>query len=195
VTTPPSRSTQPLGQRIVRVLREELGEIRPIQHALDLASRTIPPKVGNHLRASLLRARGIAIGEGTVVYDTPELSGGEAAGRAKMYIGRHCIIDVRCAFELGANITIGDRVTLGHNVMIITTTHDLGPREHRAGPLVRNPVRIEDGAWIGPCSIILPGVTVGAGAIVDPSSVINKNVAPNTRVRGSPAKVVEELEP
>lgn len=193
--TVPSRSTQSLGQRIFRVLTEEFGEVRPLEHALDLAVRAIPAKVGYELRASILRARGVKVGKGTMVYDAPELSSGEAAGHATLSIGEDCIIDVRCVFELGAAITIGDRVTLGHNVMIITTTHDLGPREHRAGPLVRNPVRVEDGAWIGPCSVILPGVTIGAGAIVDPSSVVNKNVAPNTRVRGTPAKAVEELAP
>ena len=71
----------------------------------------------------------------------------------------------------------------------------LGPREHRAGLRIRHPVVIEDGAWIGARSVILPGVTIGAGAVVDAGSTVNKSVAPNTRVRGTPAKVVEELAP
>jgi maltose O-acetyltransferase len=112
-----------------------------------------------------------------------------------MTIGKNCVIDIGCSFELGEAIAIGDNVTLGNNVMVITTTHELGPREHRAGAVVSNPVQIETGAWIGPRSVILPGVTIGAGAIVDAGSVVNKTVAPNTRVRGTPAKVVEELAP
>ena len=86
-------------------------------------------------------------------------------------------------------------MTIGHQVLIITTTHELGPREHRAGSALRNPVKIEDGAWIGSRCVILPGVTVGAGAIVEPGSVVNKDVAPNTSVRGIPAKVVQEPAP
>jgi maltose O-acetyltransferase len=54
-------------------------------------------------------------------------------------------------------------------------------------------VKIEDGAMIGPRCTILPGVTVGAGAVVDAGSVVNKSVPPNARVRGIPAKQVEEL--
>jgi acetyltransferase-like isoleucine patch superfamily enzyme len=41
--------------------------------------------------------------------------------------------------------------------------------------------------------VILPGVTVGAGAIVTAGALVNKDVAPNTRVAGTPAKQVEEL--
>jgi maltose O-acetyltransferase len=192
--TPP-RAAADLARRAFRAVHAEVSQFHPVLHALSLGSRIIPPQVGGNLRVSVLRAMGVEVGEGTVVYDTPEFTGGDYEGSAKMKIGNDCVIGVRCSFELGSAITIGDRVTIGHNVLIITTTHDLGPREHRAGPLVRNPVQIEDGAWIGPCAVILPGVTIGAGAIVDPGSVVNKNVLPNTRVRGTPAKQVEELAP
>ena len=110
-----------------------------------------------------------------------------------MSIGKDCVIGRGCSFELGEWVRIGSRVTLGDEVMIITTTHELGPRDHRAGPLVRTSVTVEDGAWIGPRCVILPGVTVGSGAIVEAGSVVNKNVPANARVRGTPARVVERL--
>jgi acetyltransferase-like isoleucine patch superfamily enzyme len=183
-----------LVQDVARVLTGEVERFQPLQHALNLVSRAIPLQTGNRMRASTIRARGIEVGEGTVVYGAPEFSGGQS-GFARMTIGKNCVIDIGCSFELGEAIAIGDNVTLGNNVMVITTTHELGPREHRAGAVVSNPVQIETGAWIGPRSVILPGVTIGAGAIVDAGSVVNKTVAPNTRVRGTPAKVVEELAP
>lgn len=52
------------------------------------------------------------------------------------------------------------------------------------------PVVVEDGAWIGFNSIILKGVTIGAGAIVAAGSVVTKDVAPGTTVAGNPAKTV-----
>ena len=55
------------------------------------------------------------------------------------------------------------------------------------------PVTIKAGAWLGPRSIVLPGVTVGEGAIVMPGSLVNKDVAPNTRVAGTPARLIETL--
>jgi maltose O-acetyltransferase len=184
-----------LARRLARAMEEEVAQLRPFHHVLDVASRAIPPRVGNQLRTAALRARGIDVGEGTEVYGAPEFSGGESGFFAKMTIGRDSVIGIRCSFELGETITIGNRVTLGHNVMILTTSHELGPREHRAGAIVRSPVRLEDGAWVGARAIILPGVTVGAGAVVEPGSVVNKNVAPNTRVRGTPARPVEMPKP
>ena len=162
---------------------------------LAFVSRLIPLRVGNQLRASSCACGGFGWGRHPASA-TPRPS--PAAIRADFptcRLGSHCLIDVGCAFELGDNVTIGDRVTLGYQVIIITTTHELGPREHRAGPLVRNPVHVEDGALIGARCVILPGVTVGVGAIVDPGSVVNMNVPPNARVRGIPARQVEELAP
>lgn len=183
---------QPLLNKLVSVLKSEFDQIRPQQHALSLISRAIPRNTGNGLRASLLRARGIRVGEGTVLQDTPRFTGGEARGFDKFELGRDCLIGLGCSFEVGTSITIGDRVTVGHQVLIITTTHELGTREHRAGESVRNPVKIEHDAWIGARAVILPGVTIGAGAIVEPGSVVNKDVAPHVRVRGIPARPVED---
>lgn len=180
--------------KVTKVAEEEVMHLRPMQRALSMVSRTIPVKVGNEMRAAVLRLQGIEVGEGTLVYGTPELSSAEAT-HAPMAIGRECIIDIGCLFELGESIVIGDHVTIGNNVMMITTTHELGPKEHRAGAATRSPVRVEDGAWIGPRSVILPGVTIGAGAIVDAGTVVNKNVAPSTRVSGTPARLVEQLDP
>ncbi len=177
--------------KILAVLKEEAGQIRPRQHVFSLASRAIPPRIGNKLRATFLRLRGIEVGTGTILYDTPELSGGEARGFSNLTIGCNCTIEMGCKFELGDKITIGDSVTLGYQVLIITSTHELGPREHRAGQLVRNPVKIDEGAWIGSRCVILPGVTIGAGAIVEPCSVVNREIAPHTRVRGIPARRVD----
>jgi len=184
-----------LWSRLRTILQEEAAELRPRQHALSAVSKMLPRHVGSGVRASLLRLRGVTVGEGTLVHDTPLLTGGTADSIRKLSIGKDCVIDIGCAFELGDELTIGDRVTIGHQVMIITTTHELGTREHRAGALVRQPVRIGDGALIGPRSVVLPGVVIGEGAIVDAGSVVNKSVAPHTRVRGIPARQVEELTP
>jgi maltose O-acetyltransferase len=182
-----------LARKLFTVLKTEVDQIRPRQHFFSLVSRAIPRDTGNEARAALLRARGIHVGEGTQVRSTPRFTGGEERGFDKFSTGRDCMIGLDCSFEVGTTITLGDRVTLGHQVLIITTTHQLGPREHRCGDAVRNPVKIDDGAWIGSRCVILPGVTVGSGAIVEPGSVVTKDVAPHTRVSGIPAKLIEDL--
>lgn len=174
------------------VLKDETSQIRPKQHTYSLVSRAIPHGVGNELRASLLRLRGIEVGAGTVLYGTPELSGGESRDFGNLSIGSRCTINVGCMFECGDKINIGDQVSIGLQVLIITTTHEIGPREHRAGAAIRRPVTIHEGAIIGSRSIILPGVTIGAEATIEPGSVVNRDVAPNTRVRGVPARKVDQ---
>ena len=77
--------------------------------------------------------------------------------------------------------------------MILTSTHELDIKEHRAGRLQLSPVNVGDGVWIGARAIILPGVTIGAGAVVNPGAVVNKDVAPQTRVGGTPAVPIEVL--
>jgi maltose O-acetyltransferase len=182
-------------RRLLAALKGEFAQVRPRQHVLAIASLLLPYRVGNGIRASLLRLRGARVGEGTLIYATPALTGDESRGFPNLSIGSHCLIDIGCAFELGDAVTIGDRVSVGYQVIILTTTHELGPRECRAGSPVRNPVSIGEGALIGARCIILPGVTIGPGAIVDPGSVVTMAVAANTRVRGVPARLVEELAP
>lgn len=55
-------------------------------------------------------------------------------------------------------------------------------------------VHIKRGAYIGVHSIILPGVTVGEGAIVGAGSVVTKDVPPLSVVAGNPARVIKRLD-
>jgi len=53
---------------------------------------------------------------------------------------------------------------------------------------------IEDDAFIGQYSIIMPGITIGEGAVVGPHSLVVKNVKPWTVVIGNPAREIGERE-
>lgn len=57
------------------------------------------------------------------------------------------------------------------------------------------PVRICDKAWIGFGASILPGVTVGEGAVVGACSVVTRDVEPWTVVAGNPAREIRRLDP
>lgn len=52
--------------------------------------------------------------------------------------------------------------------------------------------RIGDGAWIGMRVMIMPGVTIGEGAVIAANAVVTKDVAPYTVVGGNPAKVLKK---
>ena len=56
------------------------------------------------------------------------------------------------------------------------------------------PVKIEDGVWIGGGAIILPGVTIGRNAVIGAGAVVTKDVPANAVAIGSPAKVLRYQE-
>lgn len=152
----------------------------------------LPLHVGNRVRAYVMRLAGFDIGHGTVIWETPRITGtGDLYSR--LHIGKFCWINVGTFFNLGSTITLGDRVGVGHEVMFLTETHDIGTPDRRTGPVVPMPIKVGAGVWIGARATILPGVTIGEGAVVAAGSLVTKDVPPNVLVAGVPAKVIKEL--
>ena len=112
-------------------------------------------------------------------------------------IGRNVFIgeDLIISDELhDKNVIIGDRVSIAPRVTIVTSS---GPNSSRIRPYVKvmnGCVRIEQDAWIGAGSIILPNITIGAGAIVGAGAVVTKDVPSCTVVVGVPANPIKKLE-
>lgn len=91
------------------------------------------------------------------------------------------------------NIIIGDRVAIGPNVILLSSSD---PNFSRIGPFVkieRGKVVIENDAWIGAGSIIFPNITIGECAVVGAGSVVTKNVEAYAKVVGVPAKKIGEV--
>ncbi|HEU6452397.1 MAG TPA: acyltransferase [Gemmatimonadaceae bacterium] len=92
-------------------------------------------------------------------------------------------------------LTIGDRVSMAPRVMLVLSSHPNESRIRPFAPTARGDITIEDDAWIGACAVILPGVTIGRGAVVGAGSVVTSDVPPLTIVAGQPAKPVRKLTP
>jgi acetyltransferase-like isoleucine patch superfamily enzyme len=101
----------------------------------------------------------------------------------KVEIGYMVLIDNRRP-EL---VTIEDNVTI--TTMCVVLAHDLSPH-FSAGKEIIGEVRIKRGAFIGMNSTIMPGVTIGEGAIVAAGSLVTHDVEPYTTVGGVPAKKI-----
>jgi acetyltransferase-like isoleucine patch superfamily enzyme len=84
-------------------------------------------------------------------------------------------------------ISIGDRVMIGSHTAISSITHDYN-QYYMFNTLLKGKVIIEDDVWIGAHAVIMPGVTIGKGAVVGAGSVVTKNVEPFTIVTGIPAR-------
>ncbi len=178
--------------KIKRVVYEELSGLHLRLLVARLILMPLPLHVGSRLRVAVFRLAGFRIGAGTLMWGTPTITGG-ADLYAKLIIGRRCWFNVGCFFDLGASITIGDQVAFGHQVVVLTSSHEVGPPSQRAAALYTKSVTIGDGAWLGARCTILPGVHVGAGAIVAAGAVVNRDIPANTMVAGIPARAIKRL--
>lgn len=102
-----------------------------------------------------------------------------------LIIGEHSRINRRCVLDARGPLRIGANVSISPEVVILTTQH------HPDSPDFELEVRstvIEDHVWIGMRAMIMPGVTVGRGAVVAAGAVVTKDVEPLAVVGGVPAK-------
>jgi acetyltransferase-like isoleucine patch superfamily enzyme len=105
-------------------------------------------------------------------------------------IGKHCVIETRNWSTEPYLITIGNNCAITHDVSIHTHGGGRAARQFCPDFDVFGKVVIEDWAYIGAYSQIMPGVTIGEGALVAAGSVVTKSVAPHTVVGGNPARYI-----
>jgi acetyltransferase-like isoleucine patch superfamily enzyme len=114
-----------------------------------------------HQGVRVMAMRRLSVGEGTI-------------------INRCTLIDNRFPVEIGKHVSIA------HDCRIYTTGHDYHSPDFA---IQTRPVRIDDYAVLFAGAVVMPGVTIGTGAVVLPFAVVTKSVEPMTVVGGIPALV------
>lgn len=109
-------------------------------------------------------------------------------------IGKNCLIATRNWSTEPYLVTIGNNVQLTNDVSIHTHGGGNSVRKEHPDFDTFGKVVIEDWAYIGAYSQIMPGVTIGEGALVAAGSVVTKSVTPHTVVGGNPAKYICTVE-
>lgn len=151
-----------------------------------LFARFTPRWVLNFWRVGLMRLFGVKAGPHCRV-----------PGGTDIWYPSHLTMGERVWLDVGVKLYCVDRVALGDNVIIsdsayiCTAEHDIGDPHFK---LKTAPVTIKDGAWVAAHAIVLPGVTIGKGAVVAAGAVVTRDVPPWTVVAGVPAKVVKNRE-
>ena len=135
----------------------------------------------------ILLALGVRVGPGSIIFQDVFF------GSSKCEIGSYSFISVRCLIDGSDWVRLGNRVYLAPNVQLITSSHEFGPRDQRAGHHANGAITVEDGCWLGAGVTVLPGVKIGAGCIVGAASLVRKDTQPNGLYVGSPAKRVRDL--
>lgn len=139
--------------------------------------------VPNPLRNGYLRLFGIRlVGCGTSIH-----RGCKFFHVGKLTIGKNSVINFGCYLDNRRGITIGNNVGIAHNTKIYTLGHDLDDPQFKTKGAA---VTVKDNVFIFSNALIMPGVTIGEGAVVLAGSVVTKDVKPWTIVGGNPAKKI-----
>ncbi len=178
---------------VKRVVSEEFDSLLSRRVLAHLATG-FPTQAFGRTRTAMLRAAGIRIGTGSLVHGPLRVTGCGNPCQA-LSIGAFTLISGALHVDIGAPIRIGNRVSIGHDVSLLTIDHDVGPEEMRSGSRKFGSIEIGDGAWLASRVVVLPGVRIGAGAIIAAASVVTRDVAENTLVAGIPARFSRNLSP
>lgn len=172
----------------IEEMPKELVEITKVAHENAARLQKLNASAASQaaIRATLTKVTGRSI-DNTVEVRLPFYSD---YGR-HIKIGKFVYISGGATFTDLGGIELADHVLVGPNATIISVNHPLDPKKRRS--LELKPVRVEDNAWLGANSTILPGVTVGKNAVVAAGAVVTKNVPANTVVAGVPAKVIKKI--
>lgn len=133
-----------------------------------------------------------AIGSDCAIATNCAIFAREAAQSARLAIGDGTHIGDYTMIDVCADVVIGSEVALGPSCILYTHDHDHTQAGTVAwkGPLKKGPIVIGDGAWVGARVTILPGVTIGAQAVVAAGAVVTKDVPAGAVVGGVPAKIL-----
>lgn len=138
------------------------------------------------LRVEFLRAFGAKIGSGVVIRENVNIS-----FPWRLTVGDHVWIGEDVGILSLAPVVIESNVCISQRAYLCTGSHDF---RSETFDLVTGPITIRSGSWIAAGALVLPGVEIGPNALVAAGSVVNRDVAEGTIVRGNPADAVRKVE-
>jgi acetyltransferase-like isoleucine patch superfamily enzyme/GT2 family glycosyltransferase len=146
--------------------------------ALNAISRTVPFHSPRRLAWSLA---GFKVSRTAVMHQ-----GVRWMARRRLSVGEGTIINRGTLIDNRFPVEIGRHISIAHDCRIYTTGHDVHSPDFA---IQTRPVRIEDYAVLFAGAVVMPGVTIGTGAVVLPFAVVTKSVEPMTVVGGVPAVI------
>lgn len=129
------------------------------------------------------------IKKGAAISKTAEIGDVSFMGKkSNLRIGNFSFLG-RVRIALHNKVEIGNYVCINDGVELLTASHDVRDSEWTQ---LSSPITINDYVWIATNAIILPGVTIGKGAVIGAGAVVSKDVESFSIVIGNPAIVLQK---
>jgi acetyltransferase-like isoleucine patch superfamily enzyme len=168
---------------VLTVARAIRRRTEPLTYGVQLYMLKLIGKLPAHtMRRIFYRSAGVRLGSGAVIY-----GGAEIRAPRSVQIGANTIVGNDAILDGRAGIQIGAEVNLSGEVAIWTVQHD--PQDANFGTKSGSVV-VHDRAWLSFRVTVLPGVTIGEGAVVAAGAVVTHDVPPYTIAAGIPARVI-----
>jgi acetyltransferase-like isoleucine patch superfamily enzyme len=110
-------------------------------------------------------------------------------GGKNLSMGARATLNQECYIDARGGVRIDSDASVSREVCVFTAEHNL---EHPEFDTDVAPVRLGSHCWLGARAMVLPGVTVGEGAVVAAGAVVTRDVEPYTVVAGVPARKIRD---
>lgn len=111
---------------------------------------------------------------------------------ANIELGERVFFNFNCIVLDVCPVRIGSFTLFGPSVQILTPMHPWNAAERRHKEFGK-PIEIGSDVWVGGGAIILPGVRIGARAVIGAGSVVSRDIPDGMFAAGNPCRVVREI--
>jgi len=139
------------------------------------------------LKRFLLRLFGASVGEGVIIKPKVNIK-----YPWRLEVGDHSWIGEGVWIDNLAEVKIGKHVCLSQGAMLLTGNHNYKKETFN---LITEPIKLEDGVWIGAQSVVCPGVQCKSHCILSVGSVANKDMEEYSIYQGNPAEFKRKRNP
>lgn len=123
----------------------------------------------------------------------PRVWGGDSSSRISL--GKNVVVNNALFNVESGNIILEDQVFFGHNVSILTGTHDWtkkGLERQQSIPSQGRDIVIHKGVWVSSNVTVIGPCDIGENSVIAAGSVVTGNVSANSIYGGSPAKFIKK---
>ena len=108
-------------------------------------------------------------------------------------IGDNFYANYDCTIIDVCDVIIGNNVFFAPRVSLFTASHPIDYAVRNTCLEYGKPITICDNVWVGGCTVVNPGVTIGEGTIIGSGSVVTKDIPPGVIAAGNPCRIIREI--